>query len=62
MLDINITAFGESVHGSTMPQYTAGHRLQRVIDELMDFRESDDELNKLQNGATMEDITTLNLG
>ncbi|ODN00378.1 Aminoacylase-1A [Orchesella cincta] len=56
----NITARGAAGHASTLPEYTAGQRLQVVIDKLLAYRES--ELQKLQNpDVTVDQLTSLNL-
>lgn len=58
--DFNITAYGEAGHGSTLPKYTAGQRLQVVIDKLLEYRES--ELQKIeQQNVSIEHVTSLNL-
>lgn len=47
-------------HGATLPEFTAGQRLQVVIDRLLKFRQ--DQFEKIQRGeATFEDVTTINL-
>lgn len=56
----NISATGEAGHGSKLPQYTAGQRLQVVIQKLFEFREEQYKL--LENpDITVDQLTVLNL-
>lgn len=48
------------MHASTLPEITAGQKLQVVIDRLLEFRAS--QLDLLQQpGVTLQNLTTLNL-
>ncbi|OXA57515.1 aminoacylase-1 [Folsomia candida] len=56
----NYTVYGTSMHASTLPEITAGQKLQVVIDRLLEFRAS--QLDLLQQpGVTLQNLTTLNL-
>lgn len=59
-VEFNITTKGEPGHGAWFPEYTAAHRIQVVIDKLLEFRRQ--QYDKLyQPGVYLEDVTTVNL-
>lgn len=49
-----------SAHGAALPEFTAGQRLQVVIDRLFEFRA--DQVHKLLSGElTFEQVSSVNL-
>lgn len=56
----NVTARGEAAHGSTLPEFTAGQRLQAAIDQINEYRK--EQFAKLQTpNITLGDLTVFNL-
>lgn len=58
---IDVVCNGTTGHGSLLLKNTAGEKLRRFLDRIMDYR--DDQAKKLENNPelTIGDVTTVNL-
>lgn len=58
---VHFTISGTPGHGSLLLPGTAGEKARKLIDKMMDFRQSEEQRLEANNEMTVGDVTTVNL-
>ncbi|KAK6640101.1 hypothetical protein RUM43_008378 [Polyplax serrata] len=58
---IEFTCTGSEGHGSILMDNTAGEKMRKLVDRIMDFRQTQVDILKSNKNLTMGDVTTVNL-
>lgn len=61
VLAVHFTISGTPGHGSLLLPGTAGEKARKLIDKMMDFRQSEEQRLEANNELTVGDVTTVNL-
>lgn len=59
--EIEFVCSGSEGHGSLLLENTAGQKIRKLLDRIMDFRQSQMEKLKQNPNLTIGDVTTVNL-
>lgn len=58
---VRFTALGNSGHGSLLLKNTAGEKIRRVINKLMDMREEEQRKFEAAGSESLGEVTSINL-